>query len=1115
MAVTQVHEALGSFEFELLGNVPREVLDAIDHFSHIAIIPGRLDPRQYGDGILAAARYVGVVRRIKNADDGRTNLIQDDIRISGVGTAFWLGDDDGKGYVIESLTDFTAANFTTVMNTLRPSSVNNGTIYTVTGSYSGRHQYETPRSAIQYVCETMSTGTIPVGWKVSNDIKLYAGPEDQLFVTNPQCIIMRKGSTQGEDMFMRALPSTVDMDEDMEDFATRVVMLAESDGDTFATGTADIATVAPGVNVYKDINGNALTLTKLVSESDTVVENADTRAELALREVITPHRTLTLAADDYDIHGTFEVGDYIYVYDPDAALVDTTNEVQIRGVRVNPVKLRVTEVDWPITEGYTVAHRDADGNWMDITDYIHFEEEQTSRVVVGDYNRELTGSKQSVSDRTGALNPIDNTVPDQVDWITSSFQTTNYVDAQGNAKARQKLVWGTPVNVGGSAITDGSHYEVQYKLDTGSQYSQTWAAASTLTWDALNTWQQPVEPDDAQWQTVIVPWGETSTIIHELPVGTGFDYRIRAVDKGNNQGAWSVEETWITSEDNIPPSPPAAPVVAGSAIAIQVVHELGKASGGTFNLENDLAHLEVHYSLDEGFTPTDSSLAGRLRADKGMMTANTAAIGTFPIPETDAVYVKVIAVDMGGNRSSASAAAQVTAELIDSQYISELTASKISAGTLSSSIILGASIKTAEDGQRVELNSQGLQAYDSDGELTINLTANPSGGDYLTLRGSDGTPAASIADTGDASFNVVYADEGVVIDGQDVITDVIDPMPRGIIALSLAPTTSSATTTLDTAGAAVWNRIVIPDFDPTRMYKVGYNMRVDVGSLEPSYVGQNLYYKWDDRALNTDNDGTLLAHQFGGRYTVDGASTDTAWSAEMPFYFTNPGGTDLHLGFYIVGSMAGLVAQGLSYTRAWVEDCGALGDKVTTFDPSGEGGGSDGGTTPVQSYTKYYDSTWTGSYQGDGDRRYANGDMYQGQYSSTQGNQRSLIGFNYSQIQSDLSGATITGCWITLKNTHFYNNSGGTLVLGTHSYTALPSTWSGGSVNESRTTYSWAKGAKSTQSIGVQYGQDFQSGAARGLAIGPGDSTSLTYYSYWVGQNGGSNKPQLKITYTK
>lgn len=1104
MTVTQVHEALGSFEFELLGNVPREVLDAIDHFSHIAIIPGRLDPRQYGDGLLASARYVGVVRRIKNADDGRTNLIQDDIRISGVGTEFWLGDDDNKGYVIEALTDFTGANFSTVMNGLRPVSVNNGTIYSVTGSYSGRHQYETPRSAIQYVCQTMSTGTAPVGYKVSNDIKLYAGLESDLFVVNPQCIIMRKGSTQGEDMFMRALPSTLDMDEDMEDFATRVVMLAESDGDTFATGTADIATIAPGVNVYKDINGVALKLTKLVSESDTLVENADTRAELALREVLDPHRTLTLAADDYDIHGTFEVGDYIYVYDPDAGLVDTANEVQIRGVRVNPVKLRVTQADWPITEGYTVAHRDADGNWMDLTDYIHFDEEQASQVVVGDYNRELTGSSQSVADRTGALIPVDSTIPDQVDWIVASFQTTNYSDSAGQAKARQKLVWSTPTNVGGSAITDGDRYELQYKLDTGSQYSQTWAAASTLSWDDANIWDQPVEPDDVQWQTLIIPWGETSTVIHELPVGTGFDSRIRAVDKGNNQGAWSLQETWVTSEDNIPPSAPAAPVVAGSAIAIQVIHELGKASGGTFNLEADTAQLEVHYSLDEGFFPDDSSLAGRLRADRGMMAAGTAAIGTFPIPETDAVYVKVVAVDLGGNRSSASAASQVTADLIDSQYISELTASKISAGTLTSSIILGASIKTAEDGQRVELNQQGLQAYDADGDLTINISANPSGGDYLSLRGTDGSTVASIADTGDASFNNVYADVDLFVAGSSV-TDQFTALPKGMLAKVNAPTNSAASTDTGTPGAAVWNRIVISDFDPTRTYRVGYNMRINV-PIAQTYVVSLCYYNWDARATNIDNDGQLFSHQYGGRST---SLTDTAVSGEFVYSNAAPPGTDLHLGFYVTASVAGVNYQGPGY--AYLEDLGPILTE-STFDPTTEGGGGDGGTTPVTSYTKTYASTYSRSYNGSGALLHSNGDIYQGQYSGTNGNQRSLIGFNYSTIQADLSGATITKVELTMTNTHFYNNSGGTAVIGTHSYSSAPSTWSTGSVVESINTFSWAKGATKTVTLSNSIGDSFKSGAAKGIALGPGDSTSLTYYGFF---NGAVGNPKLKITYTK
>lgn len=723
MSVTQVHEALGSFEFELLGNVPREVLDSIEYFSHIAIIPGRLDPRQYGDGCLSAARYVGVVRGIKIADDGRTNMVEDDIRISGVGMEFWLGDDDGKGAIIETPVTFTASTFSGAMSALRPASVSNGTIYPVSGGYSGRHVYETPRSAIKYICDTLSTTAIPVGYRVTNDGKLDAGPESSLFVTSPTCIIMRKGSTQGEDMFMRALPSTVDLDEDMEDFSTRVVMLAESDGESFTTGTADIATVSPGTNVYKDLHGNALALTRLVSESDTTVENADTRAEIALRSVIDPHRTLTLSTQDYDIQGSFDVGDYVWVYDPDAGLVDTANEVFIRGVRVNPLALRVTEADWPIVDGYTVAVRDSNGNWSDLTDYIHWEESQTSRVVVGDYGRSLTGSGESVSNRLGAVVQPDSSIPAAPAWVPASFQTATYLDSLGYAKARQKVVWSQPLNVDGTAITDGAHYEVQFRLDSGAEFTQTWADLAALHWDQLNTWDQPVVADNIQWQSLFIGWGESSLVIHELATGTAFDFRIRAVDTAGNQGAWSSQETVTTRSDDIPPSAPAAPSVAANLVSIQVTHELGKSTGGTYNLESDLAHLEVHYSYDNGFTPSDSTKAGVLRANQGLMTAGVAAVGTFTIAETEQVYVKVVAVDLSGNRSSPSVAATATAELIDDAHISNLTVSKLLAGTISADWILGAHIRTGETGARVELGPTGLAAYNDAGIQTVDISS--------------------------------------------------------------------------------------------------------------------------------------------------------------------------------------------------------------------------------------------------------------------------------------------------------------------------------------------------------------------------------------------------------
>lgn len=702
MAVTQILNALGTFEFELIGSVPRDIMDTIQYFGHIAIIPGRMDPRQYGDGCLTAARYVGVVRKKKMADDGRTNLVEDDIRIGGVGMEFWLGDDDGKGPVIENLTPFSTAGFPTVMGAttatpiagLRPPSVGAGTIYTVSGSYSGRHQYETSRSAIKYVCDTMSTAAVPVGYRVNNNATLDAGPESNLYVTNPVCAIVFKGVTQGEDMFMRALPSTADYDEDMEDFATRVVMLAESDAQDLATGSADISVVSPGTNIYKDMFGNTLAVTKLVSESDTTTPLADTRAELALRAVIDKNRSLTLSADDYDFHGTFQPGDYVWVYDPDRNLYDTANEVVIRGVRINPIKLQVTEADWSICEGYTVAYRDANGNWTDLTDYVHWDEETPVKVVVGDFARTLSDTGQDVGIRLSTLTPADLLSPAAPTWNTP-FTGASYNDSNGYPKARVLLSWNTPANTDGSTVTDGQYYEVQIRLQ-----GQT------------------------QWDIRFVTWGQNQLLLQDLAVGTGYEVRIRGVDTGGNAGAFSSTSQFTTSTDAVAPAQPAAPVVATSTLAVQITHTLGLNSGGTYNMDQDLAYFEVHQGSTSGFTASGATSIGTVVANKGMMTATTPVVATFDVSSTVNQWYKVVGVDTSGNKSYANASpgASATATLVDTAHISDLTVSKVTAGTISANWLLSSNIQTAASGARVALTSTGLQGYDAANNNTVTIT---------------------------------------------------------------------------------------------------------------------------------------------------------------------------------------------------------------------------------------------------------------------------------------------------------------------------------------------------------------------------------------------------------
>jgi hypothetical protein len=712
VAVTEILRKLGSWELKLSPGIPRDVLDALDYFGHIAIIPGRDIPvAQYGDTLLDAARYVGVVRTRTWGDDGRTNAVGDDLSVGGVGMALWLGDEDGKGDVYENAIEPASASFADTINMLLPASgaVTAGTIYPVSGQYTGRHHYETPRTAIDYVCDTMSTTNTPVAWRVNGNGTLDAGPESDLFVTSPQCVIVTRGA--GEDMSMRALIGSTDVTRDAEDYSTRVLLLAEGDGSSIATGSADIS---PATN-YRDIHGNPLVMTRMVSESDTSTVNADTRAQLQLNRFTATRTALTLSTADYDIHGTFDVGDYVWVYDPDAGLVDTANEITFRGQRLNPIKLQVTEVQWAVTDAYTVAYRSGDGTWWDLSRYFVPETDSTVSVTVGDIQRALTSAG---TEPVGTRPNADTSVPG-VPTFVEPFTGAAYLDARGYTRARVILSWNAPNNIDGSTVLDGDHYDIRYAIDTDMIYPATWSQVSQVRWQDLQIWSQPFAAPDTEWQYMTVGWDQTTAELLDLSPGVGYDVQIRAVDSTGNTGAWSATTTFVATEDNIPPSTPAAPSVAGSRIALQITHELGKSSGGTFNLESDLQHLEIHVDYEPNFTPSADTLKGKVSATAGMIQAQIPVVTTVQVEETSTRYVRVIAVDKAGNKSGPSEAASSTALLIDDAHISDLTVTKVTAGTISADWIVGARIKTANTGARAEMSASGFEAYNSGGTRTF------------------------------------------------------------------------------------------------------------------------------------------------------------------------------------------------------------------------------------------------------------------------------------------------------------------------------------------------------------------------------------------------------------
>lgn len=213
-----------------------------------------------------------------------------------------------------------------------------------------------------------------------------------------------------------------------------------------------------------------------------------------------------------------------------------------------------------------------------------------------------------------------------------------------------------------------------------------------------------------------------------------------------------------------------------------------------------------------------------------------------------------------------------------------------------------------------------------------------------------------------------------------------------------------------------------------------------------------------------------------------------------------------------------LYNQGLPIPDAAVEGITAgtvVDSPVTGGGDDGEdseGGGSD--ATGVLTYTADFARSWnaSGSMRGGSDAP-----LYQGQNNGNiggHGNQKSWVWFDWDTIWADLAGKTIVKAELYLYADHWHFDAGGTAILGYHtaehrnSYDA-----SQDNIDEKRSS-SWPKpGGRWVNITGSSIATAFANGTAKGITIGPGASTGLTYYGIFEPPSGsGSKAPKLRFT---
>jgi len=419
----------------------------------------------------------------------------------------------------------------------------------------------------------------------------------------------------------------------------------------------------------------------------------------------------------------------------------------------------------------------------------------------------------------------------------------------------------------------------------------------------------------------------------------------------------------------------------------------------------------------------------------------------------------------------------------------------------------------------LEVTSAGVRLFDEDGsEMAAMVSNRPNV--FSVMR--DGATLASMSDQGQVSGRTMSVegvdtdsdgleDSGFEVYGTEFL-EWLDQFPRGIVAWE-----NFADDRASVAGAETGYGEIGFLAKPGRLYRVQYRCMIENDAAGPLVLRLRMTYA-DDPTAAADPKVTsplLLTTN------LHPSSSDTVANAD--YYFNDftmlYNETTTPRNVRILATMAG---------GSTVANMRAPGGGASTFaSPEGglilsaedvgpyraQGGGyNEGGVSAppaptVTTYVKTWTSTSAKSYMGSGAQDSSQGpsDMKQG-YSSYDGNSKSL--WIFPSLTSTLSGATITKIRAYLYANHWYYNSGGTALVKVHGYTSAPG--SSPSMTTALTSSGWPKPGGRWVTLPSSLYAGFVSGTYRGIGVGPGASSSQTYYGRF-----NRDGAKLEITYKK